>query len=246
MQATKHTKKLILAAALTSSVLLTQACTPLIVAGSVAGAGTAIGYDRRNVENIIEDNAIELRATDAIYSDGIIGKSVHIDVHSYNGIVLLTGEAPTKEMREHAGHVAYAMRNIREVYNEINIAKPSSIEDRTQDSWISRKVQLNILADKGLFSHSKVITSHGVVYLMGLVTPEESRQLQNIVAQVKGVRGVVPLFEPIDTSPDDILKTSTAQVRKNVITTEKKEKPEDDGLTILPYTLQPPVEQSRE
>ena len=217
-------------------------CAPAIVAGTVAGAGTAIVKDRRPMETIIEDNAIELRATDAIYSDEIIGKSVHVDVHSFNGIVLLTGEAPNTQMREHAGHVVYAMRNAREVYNEVRVVPKSPVDERANDSWLSRKVKLTIIADKGLFTHTKVVVANGVVYLMGLVTPDESRKIQSLVATVKGVKSIVPLFEPIDTSSEDILKASTAQVRESIATKPKAPSSDEDELTILPYTLQPPVQ----
>ncbi|MDH5217166.1 MAG: hypothetical protein OEX19_05705, partial [Gammaproteobacteria bacterium] len=67
------------------STLVSGCAAPFIIAGTVAGAGTTVVKDRRNVENIIEDEVIELRSTDAIYSDKIIGKHVRINTTSFNG-----------------------------------------------------------------------------------------------------------------------------------------------------------------
>jgi osmotically-inducible protein OsmY len=43
----------------------------------------------------------------------------------------------------------------------------------------------------------KVVTENSVVYLMGLLTPEEAKRVAEEAAEVKGVTRVVQLFEVI-------------------------------------------------
>lgn len=217
----------------------------LMVAGTVAGTGAVMAKDRRNVENIIEDEVIELRATDAIYSDKIIGKHVRINITAFNGIVLLTGEAPTEEMRTHAGQVAYAMRNVREVYNEIQVKEPISVERRANDSWLATKVKTTLIADRGLFTRARVVASDGAVYLMGLVTPAEADKIKASVNNIEGVDAMIPLFEPLDTNEEDILRSTRVSIHKNAINQDKKEtetRQEENDMSVLPYVDPPQIQ----
>ena len=230
------------------SSLQLSGCAP-IIAGTVAGAGATMVKDRRNVENIIEDQVIELRATDAIYSDKIIGRHVRINVISFNGIVLLTGEAPTAEMRAHAGQVAYSMRNVREVYNEVQVKKPISFERRANDTWLTTKVKTKLITNRGLFTRAKVVGSDGNIYLLGLVSPNEAEQMRKMAEAIDGVANVIALFEPIDNSESDVLRSTSQSVRTmNQAKTDPALEPDDgitpdeEELTVMPYTEQPSIQ----
>ena len=65
-------------------------CAPLVVGGAAA-TGVVVAEDRRTVGTITEDQAIELKASSRI---GDRVKNGHVNVTSYNRMVLLTGEAP--------------------------------------------------------------------------------------------------------------------------------------------------------
>lgn len=216
-----------------------------MVAGTVASAGATVVNDRRNVENIIEDEVIELRATDAIYSDPVIGKHVRIHVTSFNGIVLLTGEAPDAEMRAHAGHVVYSMRNVREVYNEVQVKAPITVEKRARDSWLTTKVKTTLIAERGLLTRARVISSDGTIYLMGLVTPAEAEMIKASAGKIEGIGAIIPLFEPLEPGMDDVLRNSRVSIRKNTINQEEQESKsvsDEDDMAVLPYTEQPAIQ----
>lgn len=235
----KHLPSVLVLSTLILSVLVSGCAAPFIIAGTVAGAGTTVVKDRRNVENIIEDEVIELRSTDAIYSDKIIGKHVRINTTSFNGIVLLTGEAPSAEMRAHAGHVAYSMRNVREVYNEVQIKTPISLEQRAKDTWLGTKVKSKLIANRGLFTRAKVIASDNTIYLMGLVTPDEADQIKVMVNELEGVNSIIALFEPLADDLSDVLRDSQLTIRKTVVGEEPKkpiEQQDEDDMSVLPYT----------
>ena len=69
---------------------LVNGCAPLVVGGAAA-TGVVMAEDRRTVGTITEDQAIELKASNRI-SDR--NKNGHVNVTSYNRMVLLTGEVP--------------------------------------------------------------------------------------------------------------------------------------------------------
>ena len=72
-------------------------CAGLIIAGGATGA--VVATDRRTTGSFLDDEGIELKANSAISDDPAL-KDVHINVTSLNGVVLLTGEAPTTGERD--------------------------------------------------------------------------------------------------------------------------------------------------
>ena len=72
---------------------------------------------------------------------------------------------------------------------------------RSNDSFLTSKVKtalFKIKIDDFDPSRVKVVTDRGVVYLMGLVRPNEGDAAANVASQVSGVRQVVTLFEFIN------------------------------------------------
>ncbi len=85
------------------------------------------------------------------------------------------------------------------IHNELIIAAPSAIPSRSSDAWITSKVKAKIAAEKGLDPFFvKVVTEHGIVYLMGIVTRAEAQKSVQIVSNSAGVQRVVKIFEYID------------------------------------------------
>lgn len=237
---------------LLSFILLTQllsGCSPLIIAGTVAGAGVTVAADRRSPDKIIEDQAIEIQATDFIYSHKRYGKEVHISVTSFNSTVLLTGETLDKASKNEIIKKVTRMRGVNKVIDGIKVKKLASAADRTHDTWITSKVKSHIIAQKGLLTRSKVVTSNSNVYLMGIVNNEEAKQLIRIVKGVNGVNTVTPLFTARDESLD---KNLTADAHIKPIDTEASQKisaakaaeqaaDDEDTFTVQHYTIQPAI-----
>lgn len=175
---------------------LLSACAPVLVA---TGAGVAVmsAEDRRTTGIQVEDQAIELKTSNRISQK--LGDTVHVNVASFNRNVLLTGEAPTEELRTQAETIARGVENVRAVTNEIAVAGKSSLGSRSNDTYITSKVKARFV-NQGKFSplHVKVVTENGVVYLMGLVKRTEAEQAAEITRTTGGVRKVVKVFEYID------------------------------------------------
>lgn len=185
--------------ALTAMVLvpfLAHGCAPAVV-GGVAG-GAAVVHDSRTTGTVIEDEAIELKIANAIYSNEELNATSHVNATSYNTKVLLTGEAPTEAMRQQIGEIARNTEKVRHVYNELRIAPASSLAARSTDTWITTKVKTQLFRIKGFNpTRVKVVTEHGVVYLMGLLTRREASAVAELTSRVGGIQKVVKLFETI-------------------------------------------------
>ena len=175
---------------------LFHGCAPLLVGGAAAG-GAMVAQDRRTVGTITEDEGIELKASGRIgerFKDG-----VHVNVTSYNRMVLLTGEVPDAAARTEAERIAWAVQNVRGVHNELAVAGVSSYTVRSNDSVITSKVKGRLLDSQKLNPiHVKVVTENSIVYLLGLVTKEEANDATEIARTTSGVQKVVRVFEFLD------------------------------------------------
>lgn len=177
--------------------LTLQGCAPVLVAGAATGASVA--NDRRTAGTVLEDQTIELKAVGAIQGDEELSKSVHVSVTSFNNVVLVTGQTPTRGMRDRILNHINSIDKVRRIHNEIAIEEPTSLKTRSSDTWITTKVKSTMLGAKGLeATHVKVVTENGVVYLMGMVTHQGGDTAAKTVQQVKGVQRVVKVFEYID------------------------------------------------
>ncbi len=180
--------------------LLLNACVPLVVVGG-ATTTASVAHDRRTTGSVVEDQSIKIRIHSALDEDEELKKQAHINVASFNGIVLLSGEAPTSAMRQRAGDIARRTEKVRRVHNEITIAAPSSVMTRSSDSWITTKLKASLLTvkQKGFDpTRIKVVTENGTVFLLGMVTHSEADAATEKVRESSGVQRIVKLFEYLD------------------------------------------------
>ncbi|MGH8633863.1 MAG: BON domain-containing protein [Burkholderiales bacterium] len=182
--------------ALLATLPLIHGCGAFI-AGTVVATGVVVAEDRRTVGTLTEDEGIEIRAASRIserFKDG-----VHVNVTSYNRMVMLTGEVPDAAARTEAERITWAVQNVRGVFNELAVAGVSSFPVRSSDTHITSKVKLR-LVDSQKFNplHVKVVTENSIVYLMGLVTKQEANDATEIARTTSGVQKVVRVFEFID------------------------------------------------
>lgn len=180
--------------------LMLQGCVA-VAAGGVATGG-AVAYDRRTTGTFIEDQAIELKAGQALRADAEINEQAHLNVTSYNTVVLVTGEAPTGEMRERITAIVSDIPKVTHVYNEVTVAGPSSLTSRSSDTLITSKVKTKLFTISNFdATRVKVVTEKGVVYLMGLLTREEADRTTDAARTVGGVQKIVKLYQYLD-QPD--------------------------------------------
>jgi len=184
----------LVAAALVASVL--PACAPLVIGGIAVGTAI-VATDRRTTGAQLDDQSIQLRVSNELgtaFKD--IQKDVHISINSYERKVLLTGEVPTEQAKVQAGDIASRSLNVRAVVNELTVAPPSSLSQRTNDTAIGTKVRGQFINTKELSSNAiSLVTERGIVYLMGFVTEKEGEIAAYVASRVAGVQQVVKVFD---------------------------------------------------
>ncbi|MEI7993680.1 MAG: BON domain-containing protein [Methylococcaceae bacterium] len=158
--------------------------------------------DRRTRELIVIDKEIETEAYSELNSDDDLLNQCHITITAYNGAVLVTGEAPSEELRKKIISIVQVVPNIKLLHDNLIIAPPSDSSSRVNDQFITEaaKKGLNQIRTIPDFDPAmvKVITENGTVYLMGLVHRNEGTVVINVTKLQPGIKQIVTVFEYID------------------------------------------------
>jgi osmotically-inducible protein OsmY len=179
------------AAALTAGL---SACAPLIIGGAVVGGVMAV--DRRTAGTQVEDEGIELRASNRIRET--LGDRAHVNVTSYNRQVLLTGEVLSAQDRQSVEQMVSSVENVRSVVNDLAVMPITSLSQRSNDTFITGKVRASLVDAQDISANSfKVVTERNIVYLMGRVSQREANRATDITRGVSGVSKVVRVFEVV-------------------------------------------------
>ncbi|MGQ0511690.1 MAG: BON domain-containing protein [Betaproteobacteria bacterium] len=168
-------------------------CVEMAVVG--VGAAVMSHEDRRSTGAQVEDEGLELRASNRISER--FGDKGHINVTAFNRFLLLTGEVPNAAMREEIEKLVRELPSKpRGVSNELRVAGNASLTARSNDTFITGKVKARFL-DAQRFNplHVKVVTEAATVFLMGIVTEAEANAAVEVARTTGGVAKVVKVFE---------------------------------------------------
>lgn len=177
---------------------LLQGCGALVVGG--AATGIAVIHDRRSAQTVLEDKEIQLRTLSAVEDDPALAARSRVAAVSYNHVLLLTGQVETPELKRRYVELARNIPKVKRVVDEVEVGTPTTLTEESRDAYITSKVKLALFdVDLPTFDPSriKVVTERGVVYLLGLVTPEEAAAVVEKARYVGGVKRVVKIFEYI-------------------------------------------------
>jgi osmotically-inducible protein OsmY len=181
-----------------------SACAPLLLGGAMVG-GSLIVIDRRTSGAQLEDKSIELKAMRRISE--AVGDRGHINVNSYNRLVLITGEASTEADKTAIEQGISRIDNVQSVVNDVVVTFPSPLSSRSNDTLLTSKVKASLVDAADIQSTVfKVATERGVVYLMGRVTDREATRSSDVARGVSGVQKVVRVFEIV--SEGELNKTT--------------------------------------
>jgi osmotically-inducible protein OsmY len=174
---------------------LLAGCAPLVVGGAFVG-GTLVATDRRTSGALLEDEGIELRASNRLREAFL--ERVHINVTSYNRQVLLSGEVPSEADKKRAEEIISRVENVRSIVNELGVIGNSSLTSRSSDALVTGRVKAAFVDAKDLYANAfKVITERGTTFLMGRVTQREASRATEIARTTPGVQRVVRVLEII-------------------------------------------------
>lgn len=180
-------------------------CTALLGSGcaEVINATTSkpieMKANTRTMGAKLNDEEIETAAKVNIKKADPQLEQAHVSIDSFNGIVLLTGQVASEELRNLVADTVYKLNPVREIHNELVVSAPTDFSARTKDAWISTKIKAQLLADGDIESRRiHFVTENQVVFLMGIVTRAEADRIVDKVSHTADVQKVVKVFEYID------------------------------------------------
>ena len=190
--------KHIIAASLIISTL--GGCATAIVGGAAAGANSIA--NRRTIGTQFDDETTEMHIrtnAKALIKQNNPNSTATLSVISYNRKVLLLGQVPSETDKQLAEQAARNEPQVQNVYNYINVSSElRTVANINYDTWLTSKLRSKLLtlASSGVYpGHVKVVSFNSVVYVFGLLTPEQQTLVSNTVSSVAGVQQVVTLYE---------------------------------------------------
>ena len=210
--------------------ILPLLCASFLTACATVTAGVTPGDERnfaRSLNDINAGRVIEARMKRA-YDYNLKG----IDVEVAEGVVLLSGNVPTKEARIEAARIAWSAPRIDQVGNEIMIKDKQGFIRNTKDGLLEKAVRARLTADRSVKARNFNIETHdGIVYMMGVArTSQELERAAQIAAQTRGTVEVISYARVADLP-------QTATLAENQVATQRKL---PDFLTTTPPASQQP------
>ncbi|AYO21015.1 BON domain-containing protein [Vibrio owensii] len=198
-------------------------CAGLFIAGAATTANLVT--DTRTTKEIWQDNNIEFEVA-AIGNKAPFKGKARVVASSYNGTVVLMGQAPTQELINEFESKAREVNGVKNIHNQIKQKEPLSVTQISNDSWITTKVKSALLTDSELNGVKvKVITEDSDVFLFGYVTPEQSERATEITRNISGVKQVIKGFQygdekPLEVEEPEAANTVPAETEKETTVNE--------------------------
>ena len=152
----------------------------------VATAAVAASTTEKGLSTSVADTQIHAKLTDQfIQNDFSLITAVNITVN--DGAVLLTGKIEKPEEKILATKLAWKIRGVREVVNELQITDSSSIKDIAKDLAASATLRGKLISDKNVSSlNYSIDVVNGTVYLSGIAA--DVNEMKRVVKHAREVR----------------------------------------------------------
>ena len=142
-------------------------------AGAVIGVGSAAvaaSTTEKGISTSVSDGVIFTKLHDKfIQADASLSTAVDVTVN--DGAVLLTGKVKTPDEKVLATKLAWEIKGVREVVNEIQVTDQSSIKDVAKDLAASAQLRGKLIADPNISSlNYSIDVVNGTVYLSGVAS----------------------------------------------------------------------------
>lgn len=157
-----------------------------------------ISTNKRSLGTRLDDERLETYARVNILKADPAFEQARINIDSFNGLLLLTGQVPSEQLRQLAGSTVGAINSVRQVHNELLVGPPARFGSQSLDAWITTKIKSRLIASSIQSRRIHIITEAQTVFLMGLVSRYEADRATEIARTSDGVQKVVKVFEYLD------------------------------------------------
>ena len=169
------------------SLLVMIATTPVLggCASAVIGGGAAVGVaalEERTIGTVTNDTKTAAQIH-LLILEKLPDHALKVGIEVFEGRALLTGAVPTQEVRADAVRLAWSVKGVKDVLNEIQISS-SGIVDTARDAWITAQLTWKITFDENVHAINYVVeTVNGTVYLIGIA--KNRAELDRVLAYAR-------------------------------------------------------------
>ncbi|MCW8106985.1 BON domain-containing protein [Alteromonas ponticola] len=173
-----------------------QGCA--VVAVGAAGVAAKVATDRRTVGTQLDDQTSEGKVAYNWSQNDSLKELANLQVDVYNGVALLTGQAPSAALIQEALKAAQNVESLNKIHNQIRVGEPIAATTQANDIWLASKVRTKLLTDDRIPAlQVKVVVQDSEVFLLGRVNNQEATSAVEVARNVTGVARVVRAFQII-------------------------------------------------
>ena len=168
---------------LSSSFALTSCIETAVGLGTAAVAASTT---EKGFSTSVSDTVIEAKLADKfIQNDSSLVTGIQKSVS--NGAVLMTGKVDTQEQKVLATRLAWEIKGVKEVINEVQIVSESSLKTTARDLAASAQLRAALIGDQEISSlNYSIDVVNGIVYLSGVAEDEKERE--RVIAHAQALR----------------------------------------------------------
>ena len=182
---------------LLSSFALTSCIETAVGLGTAAVAASTT---EKGFSTSVSDTVIEAKLTDKfIKNDASFVTGVESSVS--NGSVLMTGKLDTQDQKILATRLAWEIKGVKEVINEIQIVSEKSLKITAKDLAASAQLRADLIGDQEISSlNYSIDVVNGIVYLSGVAANEKERE--RVITHAQALRFAKKVVNYIILSTD--------------------------------------------
>lgn len=194
---------------LTTSLFLLSACSGLgILTGAAAVTGVSAAQEG-GIRSAISDAKIKLLLNEAWFQYDIDAfRKLESTVDQ--GRVLILGVVQDPNQRVEAVRLAWQVRGVKQVINEIRVEESEGVKGFVRDTWITSKLRTGLTIDRDVQSiNYSIDTVQGIVYLMGVA--QNQKELNHVIEKVRTTSGVKKVVSYVKLAGESINSVETPQ-----------------------------------
>ncbi|MFN7401095.1 MAG: BON domain-containing protein [Alphaproteobacteria bacterium] len=182
--------------------LLTGCVAAATTAATQVGIATA---DKRSYGTSLDDTIIYTAINEKFLNADVNDLLINATINVRQGRVLLTGNVNSETTAQRATELAWQVKGVEEVINEIVVIPDTEVWDTANDIAIKKNLETRLLLTKGVFVIDYSIdVVNGTAYLLGYCHSQtEMDKALNVARTTRGVRRVINhlrILPPVDST----------------------------------------------
>lgn len=192
------------------SVLSLNACSFLGIATGAAAVTGISAAQEGGLDRAYTDTKIKVLINEAWFQYDVEAFQ-KLSTTINHGRVLITGVVQNPEHRVEAVRLAWQVKGVTQVINEIRVAESEGVTGFVKDGWITSKLRTALTFDRGVQSiNYSIDTVQGVVYLMGVA--QNQTELNRVIETARTTSGVKQVVSYVKLAGEPLADAQPAEL----------------------------------